>query len=347
LASHRRERELENTASIQEKTMNSNSTHSFKGRIGVIGAGALGALYGARIARNGHDVHFLARADYAVVRERGYRIRSWQGDFDIRVPVYTTAEDLGPCDLLLIGMKTTENHAFPQLLRASTHENTVIVTLQNGLGNEDAIAEALGAIYPNGQDPVSRILGAVAFLCSTRPEPGLIHHTAHGRIRLAEMAGPAHSRTHQIARLFIEADFPCEVSDSLALIRWEKLMWNVPFNGLGVGAGHADAAVVMGNPELKACAATLMREVRAAANANGAPVPESFVQRMFESTETIGAYRSSMQLDYEAGRPLEVEAILGEPLRRARAAGVETPTLALLFAIVRRLDAEARRSGGP
>jgi 2-dehydropantoate 2-reductase len=317
--------------------------HRFTGRIGVIGAGALGALYGLRIARVGYNVHLLARADYAAVRQRGYRVRSWQGDFDIHAPVYADAPSLGHCDLILVGMKTTENHAFPELLRATCHERTTVLTMQNGLGNEEAIAAALAAIHP-ATPSRERVLGAVAFLCSTRPEPGLIHHTDHGRIRLAELVGPATERTRQIARLFTDADFPCDISDSLPLIRWEKLMWNVPFNGLGVGAGHAHAEAVMTDPELRATARQLMVDVRAAANANGAPVPEDFVQRMFDATETIGAYRSSMQLDFESGRPLEVEAILGEPLRQARAAGVETPALAMLYAIVRRLD-QRRRTG--
>ncbi|MBI1291789.1 2-dehydropantoate 2-reductase [bacterium] len=323
--------------------MSTTSSGKFRGRIGVIGAGALGALYGVRMARAGSNVHLLARSDYDAVREHGYRIRSWQGDFDLRVPVCTDAQSLGPCDLVLVGMKATENGAFPELLRHTCHESTVVLTLQNGLGNEDAIAAALETLHP-GVPARERVLGAVAFLCSTRPEPGLIRHTDHGRIRLAELTGPATERTHQLAQLFIDADFPCEVSDSIGLIRWEKLMWNVPFNGLGVGAGHAHAEAVMRDPELRAVAHRLMMEVRAAANACGAPVPESFIQRMFDATETIGAYRSSMQLDYEAGRPLEVEAILGEPLRRARAAGVDTPTLAMLYAVVRRLD--RRRQAG-
>jgi len=322
--------------------MSDHQSARFTGRIGVLGAGALGALYGLRMARAGYDVHILARSDYPVVSRDGYRVRSWQGDFTWRAPVYPDAHSMGPCDLLLVGMKATENAAFPSLLAATAHEKTAVLTMQNGLGNEDAIARALADV--SGVDARERVLGAVAFLCSTRPEPGLIHHTDHGRVRLAEFSGPATPRTHQIARLFTDAEFPCEVSDSLALIRWEKLMWNVPFNGLGVGAGHADAAAVLADPELRAVAHRLMVEVRAAANANGAPVPESFIQRMFDATEPIGAYRSSMQLDYEAGRPLEVEAILGEPLRRARAAGVDTPTLTMLYSIVRRLN--VRRQGG-
>jgi 2-dehydropantoate 2-reductase len=304
------------------------------GRIGVIGAGALGALYGARLARIGADVHLLARSDYEEARQQGYHIRSWQGDFRVHPPVYRTAADMGPCDLILIGMKATENRSLPALLAPTCHPQTLVLTMQNGLGNEEAIAAALATNFQiTPEAAAGRVLGAVAFLCSTRVAPAVIHHTDHGRLRLAELSGPARPRTHQLAELFQRADFPCQVSDSLPLIRWEKLVWNVPFSGLGVAA-NANAEKVMRTPELRSAAATLMREVIAAANANGAPIHPSFEQAMFDATEPIGPYRSSMQIDFEEGRSIEREAILGEPLRRARAAGVPTPALELLHSIV-------------
>lgn len=310
-----------------------------KTRIGIIGSGALGALYGARLHRAGYNVHFLLRSDYDAVREHGLRINSWQGNFTIQPPIYRSAKELGSCDLLIVGLKATQNDLFPELLAPTTHEETAVLTLQNGLGNEEAILEALAAKFGHAEASMERILGGVAFLCSTRPQPGVVDHTDHGRLAIAEFSGPATDRTRSIAAAFQEADFPCTVSDSLLKIRWEKLVWNVPFNGLGVAAHHADADIVMKDDPLFESAVTLMKEVIAAARADGVQIEPGFVGKMIEATRPIGAYKSSMQLDWEADRPLEVEAILGEPLKRAQKAAIPTPAMQLLYGIVKRLNA--------
>ncbi|MCX7964424.1 MAG: 2-dehydropantoate 2-reductase [Candidatus Hydrogenedentota bacterium] len=316
----------------------------FKGRIGVIGAGALGAFYGACLARAGADVHFLMRSDHEAVRQHGLRIQSILGDFDLRPPVYASARELGPCDLLLIGLKTVDNAALPELLAPTATADTIILTLQNGLGNEEAIAAALVSNRTVCDFPTAskQIIGGTAFLCSNRIAPGVIHHSAHGFIRLAEFCGRPRSRTHEIAQSFVEAGIECEVRESLASIRWEKLVWNIPFNGLGVAAHHADTRVILEDPELRALAWNLMGEVLEAARADGVSIPDELRADLMQKTESMGAYKSSMQIDYENGRPLEVEALLGEPVRRARRAGIPVPRMEMLFALVRRLDEQNR-----
>jgi 2-dehydropantoate 2-reductase len=312
---------------------------TFQGRIGVIGAGALGCFYGARLARAGCDVHFLMRRDYGVVKEKGLKIVSFEGDFEIRPPVFPSAEAMGRCDLLIVGLKTTDNDALRELLAPTAGPETLVLTMQNGLGNEETIAAALEA---NGQpgmaNAAERILGAPAFLCSHRGEPGVAHHTDHGWIQLAEHRGGATDRTRGIAALFTAAAIRCEVLDSLVEARWRKLVWNVPFNGLGVAAGHADTDSVLGDATLEATARGLMEETIAAARADGVTIEKAYVGRMMEHTSTMGAYKSSMQIDYENGRPLEVEPILGEPVRRAKAAGIAVPRMEMLYGIVRRAD---------
>jgi 2-dehydropantoate 2-reductase len=311
---------------------------TFSGRIGIVGAGALGAFYGARLARAGHDVHFLMRRDYEAVRANGLTVRSIDGDFHLRPAVYRSAEEMGPCDLTIVGLKTTDNHALPSLLQPVTATGGLVLTLQNGLGNEEAIAAALGG----GPEAEERVLGGTAFLCSNRSAPGVVNHMAQGWVRLAEFRGPARARTHAIAALFTSAGIPCEVRESVADIRWHKLVWNVPFNGLGVAAGHANTADILADDELALIVRDLMGEVVAAAAGEGVAIEPSFIDYMIEVTPKMGGYRTSMQIDYEEGRPLEVEAILGEPLRRARRAGVTVPRMQTLYALVRRLDALRR-----
>lgn len=306
----------------------------FNGRIGIIGAGALGAFYGARLARAGHDVHFLMRSDYDAVKRDGLYVKSYEGDFHIDAQVYRSAAEMGKCDLLIIGLKTTSNAALPELLAESAGLDTVVLTLQNGLGNEPAIADALAF---TGDDAAARVMGGIAFLCSNRTAPGHIHHIDQGWIRMGEFAAPVSERTHAVAELFQSANIRCEVYDNLMQARWEKLVWNIAFNGLGVCA-RADVAEVLGSAGLRALAQNLMDETVAAAGATGDPIDPEMPQKMLKNSESMGPYHSSMQVDYEIGNRLEVESIIGEPVRRAQAAGCSVPHMAMLYALVRELD---------
>lgn len=315
---------------------------TFRGRIGVLGSGALGAFYGAKLARSGHDVNFLMRADYDAVRANGLEVRSCDGDFHLAAPsIHRTAAELGRCDLVLVGLKATQNDALAELLAPTVGPETLVLTLQNGLGNEERIAAELRAL--GHRDPERRILGGVAFLCSNRIAPGVVHHSAYGWMRLAEMSGAAQPRTRAIAASFERSGVACEVFDSIPQIRWAKLVWNIPFNGLGVGAEFADTKVILESEPLCSAARGLMEEVAAAARADGAEIGPEFLELMMKVTVDMGPYRTSMQIDLEEGRALEVEAILGEPLRRARRAGVPTPRLEMLYGIVRRREELRRR----
>jgi 2-dehydropantoate 2-reductase len=309
----------------------------FQGRIGVIGAGALGGFYGARLLRAGCDVHFLMRRDCDAVRRNGLKVYSFEGDFEVQPPVYTSARELGVCDLVIVGLKTTDNAALPELLEPTVGPQTAVLTLQNGLGNEDEIAHIVGNTA-NDSGAAHRVLGGVAFLCSNRIGPGIIRHSDHGWIRVAEYRGPARDRTRAITDMFLHAGIRCETCDSLLQIRWEKLVWNVPFNGLGVAAKHADVAAILADPVLKGSAAALMDEVIAAARADGISIARAVADHLMGASETMGPYRTSMQIDYEEGRPLEVEAILGEPCRHALRAGIAVPRMETLYGIVRRMD---------
>ncbi|MCX7625117.1 MAG: 2-dehydropantoate 2-reductase [Candidatus Sumerlaeaceae bacterium] len=319
----------------------------FRGRIGVVGAGALGIFYGAKLSSAGFDVHFYVRTGYEVVRNEGYKINSCDRDFVIKPPVYHSVEEMGLCDLVLVGLKSFANDTLPYLLGPICTSRTVVLTLQNGLGNEEAIARAMVqcGVQSNEADASRQIIGGTAFLCSNRVAPNEICHTAHGFVRLAEFRGTPQARTHAIAASFRAAGIDCEVRESLSAIRWEKLLWNIPFNGLGVAAHHADTAAILSDDELYRAATEIMEEVRAAARADGVEIDPALPADLIKKTLVMGAYKSSMQIDYEQGRPLEVEAILGEPVRRARQAGIAVPKMEMLYAIVRRMDRQRQQEG--
>ena len=203
-------------------------------KIAVVGCGAVGSFYGARLARLGQDVHFLLRSDYEVVRRKGVSVRSPQGDFNVRPKCARSAEEIGVSDLVLIALKTTANNQFPALLPPLVGPASAVCTLQNGLGNEEDLARVFG---------VEQIMGGLCFVCLNRTEPGVIHHLGHGQIILGEFQRWPEPRTHDIASMFRDAGVPCKVTDNLARTHWEKLVWNIPFNGLGVAGAAGFAAV--------------------------------------------------------------------------------------------------------
>jgi 2-dehydropantoate 2-reductase len=203
-------------------------------KIAVVGCGAVGSFYGARFARAGHEVHFLLRSDYEVVRRQGVRVESPEGGFMVQPRCAQRPEGIGPADLVLIGLKTTANDQFPVLLPPVVGPATAVLTLQNGLGNEEQLARLF---------PVEQIMGGLCFVCLNRIAPGVIRHLGYGQVVLGEFQRPPGSRTRELAAQFKAAGVSCKIAENLAQSHWEKLVWNIPFNGLGV-AGAAGPEVL-------------------------------------------------------------------------------------------------------
>jgi 2-dehydropantoate 2-reductase len=298
-------------------------------RIGVVGAGALGLYYGALLQRAGHDLHFLLRRDYAAITASGLRVTSPQGDFHLtRVNGYLDSAEIGPVDLVLVGLKAYANDRLAELVRPLVSAQTTILTLQNGLGNEEVLAEAFAA---------DAIVGGVAFLCCNRGEPGVVHHLDQGAVRIAGFAAGAAARARQVAELFNAAGISCELGDDLPRIRWEKLVWNIPFNGLCALTGLATDRL-LGCAESCGLIAAMMLEVIAAANRQSLSAPlegEPFVERMLQATLGMGAYRPSMMIDRQHAAPLELDAIYRLPLERAAAGGAPMTRVEMLHALLR------------
>jgi 2-dehydropantoate 2-reductase len=297
-------------------------------RIGVIGAGALGLYYGALLQRAGHDVHFLLRRDYRVLVEAGLTVTSPQGDFHLaRINGYRTTAEIGVVDLVLVGLKAYANEHLVNMARPLVGPDTLVLTLQNGLGNEDVLAEAFAP---------QRLIGGVAFLCCNRGEPGVVHHLDQGAIRIAAVDDKGRSDVQRLAKHFITAGIPCEVCQDLSKIRWEKLVWNIPFNGLCALTGLATDRL-LACPETRRLIKELMQEVVFAANRQGLSAPINgpvFIDRMLQVTGGMGAYRPSMMIDRQHGSPLELDAIYGIPLKRAVAVGAAMTRVAMLHALL-------------
>jgi 2-dehydropantoate 2-reductase len=322
-------------------------------KVAVVGCGAVGSYYGAKLAYAGDEVHFLLRSDYETVRRKGVHVLSPQGDFRVQPKCARSPEQIGKSDLVLIALKTTANDQFSLLLPPLIKPETAVVTLQNGLGNEERLTEVA---VPD------QILGGLCFVCLNRVQPGVIRHIDHGMVMLGEFQRWPEPRTHDLASRFRNAGVPCKVTDNLARAHWEKLAWNIPFNGLGVagaaglaaarsGARDADRPLgpclatdqLLADSEWTALARELMYEVIAAAAGLGHELDRGLADRQIERTRSMGPYKASTLIDFERGQPLELRSLFEEPLQQAEAAGVQVPRLRALSQLLKQLDSARSR----
>ncbi|WP_438481305.1 2-dehydropantoate 2-reductase [Oleiharenicola lentus] len=297
-------------------------------RIAIIGAGALGCYYGARLAKAGGDVHFLVRSGRAAIMARGIRVKTPTERIHVKkVQTYATAAEIGPCDLVIVTVKATANDALAKILPPLMGPTTLVLTLQNGLGVEEPVAEVVGAEH---------VLGAICFVGVTRTAFGVVECSFAGLMMLGEFGRPASARTREVAKLLENAGVKCEAQDNLEELRWKKLVWNVPFNGLAIAAGSVTTDVLLADEGLRTLARRLMEEVLEAAAKFGHHIPRAFMDLQFERTAKLGNYSPSSLGDFVAGKPIEVEEIWGEPVRRAKSVGVPVPRLEMLYALIKR-----------
>jgi 2-dehydropantoate 2-reductase len=302
-------------------------------KIAIIGSGALGLYYGALLQRGGQDVHFLLRRDYDAVVSRGLKIFSINGDFELpKVQGYLSPEDIEPVDLVLVGLKTFANHLFYELISPLIGKKTRILTLQNGLGNEEILADLFGA---------DRIMGGVAFLCSNRGEPGVVHHLGAGRIIIGNYLRESRSNLDAFLRVFKLCGIDCRITDDLQKARWEKLVWNIPFNGLC-------ALLLQTVDRLLAVQSTrnlireIMLEVIQAANAQNlsSTIQDAYADNMLVFTDNMGVYKPSMQIDREERRKLEINAIFQIPIELGQKLGVGMTKIEMLATLLKQAETE-------
>lgn len=303
----------------------------------IIGVGALGGFYGARLQRAGCEVHFLLRSDYEHVREHGLICESKDGDFTLpRVNAYRHAQDMPRCDVVCVCLKTTQNHLLPGLLPPVVKNDGAVLLMQNGLGVEEDVAKIVGA---------ERVMGGLCFLCSNKVGPGHIRHLDYGMVSLGEFSSRGVSdRMRGIGDDLQRAGIPVQLAEDLAVARWQKLVWNIPYNGLSVVL-NANTDTLMADPHTRQLVEEIMREIVADAHAVGVPLDSAIVDKMLEYTDNMKPYRTSMKIDFDEHRPLEVEAIFGNPLRAAQQAGAKSPLIGMLYRQLKFLDARPSGTG--
>jgi 2-dehydropantoate 2-reductase len=305
----------------------------------IIGTGAVGGFYGARLQKGGADVHFLLHRDYEFVCRQGLKIDSPEGNFTLpEVKAYSSVEKMPMCDVIIVALKTTANHLLPKLLPPIVHENSVVLVLQNGLNVEPDVAKIVGD---------HRVIGGLCFVCSNKIGAGHIRHLDYSLVTLGDYAPnyqPAGitPRMQQIAADFQRGGIPIELAEDLLLARWKKLVWNIPYNGLSVVL-DARTDDLMNDAGVQSLCEQLMQEVVAGAAAYERVIPQSFVQKMLDHTAKMTPYRTSMKIDYDEKRPLEIEAIFGNPFRAAQSKGIHLPLISMLYYQLKFMDSKNRQ----
>jgi 2-dehydropantoate 2-reductase len=316
-------------------------------KICVVGAGAVGGLLGAELALAGEDVTLIARGDHlAAIKRRGLRLRLADGRERIAAECRSTAdiEEVGAQDIVILAVKAHQISAVAPKLPSLYVDDTVVVTVQNGIpwwyflqhgGDLDGVR--LQSLDPDGlievHVPASRIVGSIAYPAVERTVPGVITVVEGNRFPVGELDGSKSERVRSVAQLFSRAGFRSRVVTDIRTQLWLKAWGSLAFNPISA-LTHATLGDICRFPGTRALAARMMREARTIADRLGVRLRSSIEQRI-EGAAKIGAHRTSMLQDLEAGRPLELEALVGSFIELGRLTGAPTPSIEAVYACVK------------
>jgi 2-dehydropantoate 2-reductase len=319
----------------------------------VVGAGAVGAYIGARMAHSGVDVTLVARGrQLSAIRERGVEVQSSTGDFQARPKIQATLEEVGPVDVLFLGVKAHSLPALAPQLKAVLARDTTVVSTQNGVpwwffenfaGSWNGLR--LERVDPGGVISAAiearRVVGSIVYFSTEVIAPGVIRHISGNRISLGEPDGARSERIRQIADALTASGLRAPITARIRHEIWVKLLGNVAFNPLSALTG-ATLAQMVRDPDVAELAREVMREAETVAGRLGLDLPISIEQRM-AGAEKVGEHKTSMLQDLEAHRPLELEAIVGAIVELGQRIGVPMPHTRTIYSATKLL-AECRRS---
>ena len=287
-------------------------------RYAVIGTGAIGGYYGAKLARSGQEVHFLLHSDYDFVLRNGLQVNSWQGSFHIDNPhVYNNVQAMPQCDVVLVALKTTNNRLLATLLPPLLAPQTIVVLIQNGIGVEADVQAML---------PDVQLAAGLAFICSSKTKPGVVDHQHYGGLTIADYSCRSQEAVERLADELAQAGIEVHRAE-YHFARWRKAVWNMPFNGMTV-AMQCQTDKLLAEPATRQLIRCQMLEVIRAAQALGVSgLHDDFADRMIADTDAMVPYSPSMRLDWDFGRPMELSYIYDRPLLMAAQAGSPMPEL--------------------
>ena len=305
-------------------------------KYGIIGTGAIGGFYGGKLAHAGMDVHFLLHKDYEYVCEHGLQVDSCDGSFHLdHVNAYRQTADMPVCDVVLVCLKSVNNHLLSELLSPLLDSHTVVVMIENGIGIEDDVQ----LMFPEVQ-----LVAGLAFICSAKTKPGLVNHQCYGSINLANYSCRDADRMQQLVADFVAAGINTRQVEYHEA-RWKKAVWNMPFNGMTVALNTSTDQLLKNSFTRKLIHDLMMEVIGAARHLGVQNIDASFAEKMLMTTDAMVPYSPSMKLDYDYHRPLEIEYLYSRPIAEARKAGYSMPKLEMLEAELKFLASKNKRQG--
>ena len=296
-------------------------------RIAIMGAGGIGGCYGGLLARAGTDITLIARgAHLAAIKEKGLQLVQPDDDFTVNVSATDNPSDVGPVDLVVFSVKGHQNPEAVPIIKPLIGDDTTVLTIQNGVESADELGQVYGA---------QRVLPGSAYVLSNIVSPGVIKQlSAVPKVAFGESNGDRSHRAVSIQDTFLKAGIDTDLSDDISKVLWSKLLYNSPANGMA-SAARLSPRDLIDYPEGAAMFRSAIQEVANVGTAFGVEFGEEDVQGAMDliAARPLGA-RGSMQADLEAGRPLELEAIVGSVGRIGRKVGVPTPIFDLLYTLL-------------
>jgi 2-dehydropantoate 2-reductase len=303
-------------------------------RIAVMGAGAVGAYFGAKLAAAGHDIAFIARGQHlGAIKRQGLRIISPNGNLHIRSGVFSAnPTDAGIVDMILFCVKSYDTETAAAALGPMIGDHTTILSLQNGVDNPEKIACKWGQ---------RRTFAGVVYIAGQISDPGVMLHSGGGKIIFGQLDGGANEMTNSVAQTLVGADIASEVSRDIQKVQWTKLLWNAPFCAISCLV-RANMKQIVESENLIELALDCMTEVQAAALTCGVKLSDDLVDQTIAFSKSLGEFKPSMLQDLEARKPLEYEALNGIVVKLLGQAGQPAPINQTFHAMLRYLDETIR-----
>jgi 2-dehydropantoate 2-reductase len=297
-------------------------------KIGIVGAGGVGGYYGGQLARTGTEVGFVARGGHlAAIRERGLRVRTSEEDFTVRVTASEDPAEIGACDAVFFCVKSYDTESAAALLDPLLKPRTAVVSLQNGVDNEEKIAARIGAEH---------VLGGASFILAHIAEPGVVERTGTlQRIVFGELDGSGSDRADALLAVCREAGIDANVTDDIRRVLWDKYAFLCALAGL-TAVTRIPIDELMRVPESRELFRQMVREAVLVARAEGVDLGDELVDEKAEFAAGLepGGF-SSLHHDLVTGRRIELDALHGELVRRASRHSISVPVTAIVYALLR------------
>ncbi|WP_019121797.1 ketopantoate reductase family protein [Brevibacillus massiliensis] len=300
-------------------------------KIGVIGSGAVGGFYGAMLRKAGHEVIFLARGRHLqAMRENGLRVIADFASFQVNGTFTDSLKSVSMAELLLFTVKSTDTRETAAALSPLLKADSFVLTLQNGVDNEEVLAEVFGR---------ERVLSGAAYLSSHIEQPGVIRQQGPYSIIMGALAPSAGERAAAVQEMFQASGIECRLSKSILARKWNKLLWNVTFNPLSAAA-KATVGEILDCQDLRSTAERVLQEAVQIGRACGVEISQQVIDRIFPGAEQVRHHKTSMLQDRESGKKMEIESLCGFFVRKSAALRMEVPALQTLYGILKSIEAK-------